>query len=450
VTTTAAPAPSAMLRRVIDVLNSTGVRYCILHGYAEFPDRIASDVDCLVSRELLPAALPRLLHRRRGEIGGTIVQWLQHEATAHYFVLASDGRSAATGFLAFDASTDYRARGRVFYSGEEILTRRQPCRDFWIPPPEQEFGYYLVKRIAKGSLETSHQRRLSELFALDPDGCRHEIARFWRPPDAELVARAAATLEWHEVTGGMTGLRHRLLAPHSASALWNQTCFRARDTARRVHRWRHPTGLHVVLLGPDGAGKSSVAERLRARLSPAFRRTVAGHFSPDLFGRAARRGSAGSAAPHFRPPRGVVGSILKACYWLADFTIGYWVRVRPALVRSSLVVYDRYLLDALIDCRRYRFAGPAWVLRAIWRRVPKPDLVVLLDAAPELLRERKQEVDPQETVRQRAGYRALVATLPNGRSVDAGRPLDEVVSEVEAIVLEHMAARVQARLGLDE
>jgi len=265
-----------------------------------------------------------------------------------------------------------------------------------------------------------------------------------------LIGRAAATSQWDEVTQALTGLRHRLLTPRSARGWWNRVCFRVRDTLRRAERWSRPTGLHVVLLGPDGAGKSSVAERLRARLAPAFRRTVAGHFSPDLFGRAARRGSAGSAAPHLQPPRRFPGSVLKAGYWLVDFTIGYWMRVRPALVRSSLVVFDRYLPDALVDRRRYRFAGPSWVVRGIWRLIPKPDLVILLDAPPEMLQGRKQEVDPAETARQRAAYRAFVATLPNGRMVDAGRPLEEVVGQVEAIVLDHMANRVQARLELDQ
>ena len=97
-------------------------------------------------------------------------------------------------------------------------------------------------------------------------------------------------------------------------------------------------------------------------------------------------------APHSRPPRSLVGSLAKAVYWVLDYTLGYYLKIRPALVRSTLVLFDRYLVDALIDPRRYRYGGPRWVLHLVWSLIPKPDLVILLDAPPEVLRARKQEV----------------------------------------------------------
>lgn len=441
-----ASAPSLVLSRLFHVLDTAGVPYCILHGYAGYPRAIPSDVDCVVSGGWLPGRLAELLRQHREQLGARVVQWLQHEATAHYFVLAIDGAPAT--FLAFDASSDYRARGRRFYSGREILDRRQPCRDFWIPPPALEFGYYLVKRIGKGVLEPRHQARLSELYAADPSGCRNEVARFWAEAEGGLIAEAAASGRWEAVTRVLPTLRRHLLAPPSLSGWWNRLGFACSDVVRRARRWWRPTGAFVVLLGPDGAGKSSVADGVRAALGPAFRRTALGHFNPDLFARAAARGAAGASAPHEQAPRTLPASLLKAAYWLFDFTAGYWMRIRPAVVRSTLVVYDRYLPDAQVDPRRYRFQGPAWTLRAVWRLVPKPDLVVLLDAPTEVLRARKTEVSLPETARQREEYRSLVGRLPNGHVVDAARPLAEVVGEVERLVLAHMTGRAAVRLGV--
>jgi thymidylate kinase len=432
---------------VLDLLNSSRAPYCILHGYVGFPDRVDSDVDCILSAELLPRGLPRLLSRHRERLGARVVQWLQHESTAHYFVLATVDRAAPTTFLAFDASSDYRAHGRRFYSGPELLALRRPWREFWVLPPAQEFGYYLVKRIAKAALGEGHQRRLSELFAEDPAGCTREIARFWPPQDTELIAAAARESDWERALGSLAELRHRLLVPRSAAGVWDRISFFFHEAARRLFRWWHPTGLMVVLLGPDGAGKSSVAERLRVRLAPAFRRTSAGHWSPDLLGRAARRGSAGSESPHGQAPHSHARSILKACYWLLDFGLGYWVRVRPALVRSTLVVYDRYLPDAAADPHRYRFAGPTWLVRLIGRLVPPADLTIVLDAPPEILRRRKQEVTPAETARQREAYRSLVMGQ-KGHVVDASQPLEAVVTQIETIVLEFLANRAARRLRL--
>jgi len=152
-------------------------------------------------------------------------------------------------------------------------------------------------------------------------------------------------------------------------------------------------------------------------------------------------------APHSRPPRSLVGSLAKAAYWVLDYTLGYYVKIRPALARSTLVLFDRYLVDALVDPRRYRYGGPRWVLHLVWLLIPKPDLVILLDAPTEVLRARKQEVSPRDTERQRHDYRQLVEMLPNGHVVDAAQPLDRVVTAVGTVILGFLASRTLGRLG---
>jgi thymidylate kinase len=57
-------------------------------------------------------------------------------------------------------------------------------------------------------------------------------------------------------------------------------------------------------------------------------------------------------------------------------------------------------------------------------------VVVLLDAAPEVLFARKGEHDVASLAAQREGYRAVVESLRNGVVVDASRPTDEVVEDV--------------------
>jgi thymidylate kinase len=123
--------------------------------------------------------------------------------------------------------------------------------------------------------------------------------------------------------------------------------------------------------------------------------------------------------------------------------------LRLHLAHSTLVLHDRHLLDALVDPKRYRYSGPPWLLRLIWWFVPKPDLVILLDAPPEVLQSRKQEVPLQESERQREAYRSLVRPMSNGRIVDAARPLPQVVNEVQDLVLLHLASRTARRLGFE-
>jgi thymidylate kinase len=130
-----------------------------------------------------------------------------------------------------------------------------------------------------------------------------------------------------------------------------------------------------------------------------------------------------------------------------DYSLGYHLKVRPLLARSTLVLFDRYVVDAVVDPVRYRYGGPPWVLRLVWSLVPKPDLVILLEAPVHVLRSRKQEVHEVELQRQCGAYRELVSGLSGGRTVDAAQPLDKVVTSVSGLILDFLQTRTQLRVA---
>lgn len=112
--------------------------------------------------------------------------------------------------------------------------------------------------------------------------------------------------------------------------------------------------------------------------------------------------------------------------------------------------YDRHFVDILVDARRYRYGGPVWTLHLLWRLIAKSDLVVLLDAPPEALQARKQEVPFEGTARQCQAYLSLVRTLRNGRIVDANQPKECVAHRVVELVLDELRSSLHRRFNLRE
>jgi thymidylate kinase len=106
-----------------------------------------------------------------------------------------------------------------------------------------------------------------------------------------------------------------------------------------------------------------------------------------------------------------------------------------------LVLIDRYYFAFFVDQLRYRLRVPQGLVRLGYRCLPKPDLVLLLDAPVDVLQGRKQEVSRTETQRQRDAYLDLVRNLPNGRVIDAAQPAEAVAAEVTRAVLDFMARR---------
>jgi thymidylate kinase len=192
----------------------------------------------------------------------------------------------------------------------------------------------------------------------------------------------------------------------------------------------------VVLLGPDGSGKSSVIESLEAELAGNFAEIRILHLRPRL-GRGTARVGPPVADPHSAQARSLILSAAKLLYLLVDYsTIHVWRWWFWWKRCSVLIIFDRYYHDLLVDPKRYRYGAPIWLARWIGHLVPRPDLWILLDASPEVIRSRKREVTLEESCRQCDAYRALMSELHKSRIVDASPCLAQVTQTVKNLILE--------------
>lgn len=206
-------------------------------------------------------------------------------------------------------------------------------------------------------------------------------------------------------------------------------CFR---NMVKVKGSKYPFGVMIAFFGPDGAGKSTVICDIEAQLSRAFARTVRFHLRPHFF--MDRANSVPVSDPHSAKPRGLVGSLAKVVLWWFDYVSGYYGKVYPEVLRSALVIFDRYADDLSIDPKRYRYGGPRWAARVLPCVVPRPDLGFVLVADPEVIQARKAEVPLAETARQVEAYREL-AKKRGMLLVDTGRPIQEVAAGIVEEIL---------------
>lgn len=450
-------ASGGLLQRVLKLLDQAGIPYCITHGYQNYPQIISSDVDLIMPADVVRSRLAPLLHANQQLLGAQIVQWIRQDSD--YIVLMGVGESLpsdevgtepAVEHLCLDISTDYALCNRVLVKCDEIISTRRRHAKFWIPSPELEFICCLLRRIVKQHLSSAHAARLSELYAQAPEACAAQIARFVTRADRALIERAASSGDWQGVQSRLAKLQSQLLLTTAVGHPLSLATRTLVDQWRRLQRWCSPRhGLHVVFLGPDGAGKSSVVRAVRQQLGPAFFNTACRSFPPALMNRGDEVSFSASARPHDVAQRSPIASTLRAvCYWLIYQTIGHLFTIRVERARCFLSLNDRHFVDTLVDPRRYRYAGPKRLLNWIWRVTPKPDLLILLAAPPQVIQSRKPEVTPQETARQCLEYRALARNIPMAAVVDTSVPLSQTVREVAGILITHMAERARQQLRL--
>lgn len=196
-------------------------------------------------------------------------------------------------------------------------------------------------------------------------------------------------------------------------------------------------GMFIAILGPDGAGKSTLAHGL-LEAAPAWCESVrVQHVRPRLFGRR----DDPDARPHAHAAPGRLRSVCKLGYLWLDCVLGHLVVTRPATARGVLCVSDRYFHDVLVDPLHHRCARMRLLPRLLARLLPSPDLLFVLDAPPAVVHARKPELAAGEIARQLAAYRALARSLPCGRVLDASQPADAVRDEALRSIAGLAAAR---------
>ena len=420
--------PAEVIASVFSLLDRNRIGYCLVHGHDGLPHAHGSDIDCIIDAAVTPEGLLGLLTAHRQEIGALPVRAKGYHITLQ--CIATDGMPV---LLAFDFTTDCTFGNYPICEGRRILESRRRQGDFWVAAAAVEFTCLLQRSLLRSRLDSRIARRLSALFRQAPMESRAALNEFW-PRHAQQLADIAASGDWGIVLANTAALRNSLRRRLASRNPGHFAASVLGTFSARFSRLISPPGLNVVLLGPDGAGKSSTIAALEKVMAPIFPRMEVRGFAPSLR-QVLKKPSRSTNTPHALKPRSLPTSIVRAGYW-ALYGILCYCSLWLSKARSTLVFNDRHYVDILVDPVRYRYGGPRWLLKVIWHIMPAPDLVILLSGPAEVLQARKRELTVAETERQCRDYLALVTPMRNSHIVDATQPFDRVVRTVAAVVLD--------------
>jgi thymidylate kinase len=427
------------------------VRYVVLRNYERFPEHFGKDVDLVVHENDL-ALSHAIIGRVAGAMGLTMTVRRKRSGHLTYYVLPNRADGVEGGIL-IDVRPDVVHHGFVYLPGEMVLDSRHRLGRFYVPSAALESLAILLHCIIDtGAIRPSYRSRLLELRTGDPAEFRAAAAVVVGPALADQLAGALEVGNL-DLTLALRARLMRAIGLRNLESVSRWLGARAGAVLDRVRAMLRPPGQIVVLVGPDGCGKTTSAELVCKRFAPTrvpVSAVYLGAQKPLL----PTRKLSQKVRKRFGDPAKVKPikdvdrrqRLRGLMHIMADKWLRYVVHVRPRLVRGEVVVLDRYFYD--LRCYPHPLVRRPWLEAIVMALIPRPAVAFCLAAEPSVIAQRKNELTTAETARQIECYRGLGRWLRNFHELPADGDRRTVVDTMTEHVLRAYARhRSPSRMG---
>jgi dTMP kinase len=438
-----------LLEKVFKVINESNLDYCIQNKYEMMPEEIPSDID-MMYRNASEEDLDNLVSKVAKETGLIVTQKICQGYFEYTYII-----SYPCPQKYFQLQLDfYRAISRRGYlnimPAEEMLENKRFYKCFYVPDPYIEFKYMWIRRTIKHDMNNEHIEIAKKLYLNNPEKYIEQLKKDF---GAEVSSLVLEILDKNDVEIFNRNFEVFNSAAKRISRKNASLPVRLKYTAFMLgtvipKRIFHKCGLSVAFIAPDGAGKSTIINRVKETVSGSFYGVNLYYMRPHLFknlGHYNKLNPTEEAAtndnPHGVVCDGVFKSAVRFFFYNLDFQLGTLLKINRKKINKQLVIFDRYYYDYFADMKRYKYSLPAWFPAAFEWMIPKPDMVFVLDGNPEVLYERKKELPISELEKQCSVFHQLAQNRKNFYAINVNRDVDTIVDEVTETILQEMSRR---------
>lgn len=414
---------------IVEEFKTKNVNYVILHSYQKLPYEFDSDIDIAIDIDKIENAI-QLLDKTLIGTGWKVIQYWRHEYYAVDCVISND-----VEFLQVDFCIHYERNGRIVMPIEELVRDKQEFSNFYIPSIKVEFTYIILKKILKKNFSERSKDQLSLLWKKmsyeERDIIIVSLNRFLDNKTITNILDCVQIGNYNNIN--MHELHQELL--RKTSDISSNLHYIMFDIKRKIERIIHPTGLFIVLLGVDGAGKTTIATQLINSYTTAFRKINHYHSRVRILKDISQIGSKeeqiDASDPHGKKYKaGVLVSVIKFMYYFMDYVAGNFI-ISTAKIRSSLVLIERYYYDYAIDKKRYNLKLSDNFIGFFGHFVKKPDVIFILTGDSKILLERKHEITIDQIEEQKNKLEVVFKNNPKSVFIDTTTTtVEECVSKM--------------------
>ena len=400
-------------------LNNKKKFYSVLGNLTNFPNKIKSDIDIYLDFKN-SSEIKNLIKNFAKKRNLQIVNILQHEYNSFYFVLTKKINNDLYNItLDFCNYYTYNSMKLINFSNLKKIKVKSNNIFYYRLNNRDNFYYYFIKKILKGDIDNESFKYLkkNKYFIIHNNFFNHN--------EKKVILNILKSKNFFSFLNHIKYLRKIITSNKNISFL--------NEIKRIFFRLKYPTGFHISFLGVDGSGKSLQVDNLKnSSFRLFFRKVIIYH----LFTLQTKQNTK-KVIPYLKS-YGYFFSFLKILFLFFKFLRFYFVKVFFLKVKSTLIINDRSHLDVIIDPHRYGIFFHISFLKLLFKIFPKPDLSIYLDAKPDTILKRSNELSKNLVEKNLIKYQKNLKNKKNIFFINSNKSSSKIKNDISQILLRYL------------